>query len=76
MGTELNRAVADAVQLVNGNAGQICVRLRFADDTPEIDFIANAARIEGSIFEFTAGYESYSGDVAELAHINAHVIQH
>lgn len=76
MNAELQRAVATAVDLVNGNAGQTCVRLRFRDDSPEIDIIANGATLEGATFEFTAGYESYLGSVDELVQINAHVISH
>lgn len=69
-------AVRDAVKLVNLHAGQTCVRLRFADDPSEIDFVANAARLGEGWFEFQAGFETYSGSFAELADIRTEVIGH
>jgi hypothetical protein len=76
MTVELQRAVANAVTLVNSNSGQTCVRLRFSDDSPEIDFVANAARCDRGNFEFQAGFETYGGSVEELSDIRAEIIGH
>jgi hypothetical protein len=64
------------VNLVNSHAGQTCIHLRFADDSGDIDFVANAARFSNGSFEFQAGFETYGGNVEELAEIRAEVIQH
>jgi len=76
MTAELQRAVANAVNLVNTHAGQTAVRLRFADDPSEVDFVANAATCADGSFEFQAGFETYGGNVAELSDICAEVIHH
>ena len=71
--TPIRQAVADAVQLVNANAGKANIHLLFRDE-PELDFVANAARIDGEVFEFTAGIESFSGRLEELAGIRSELI--
>lgn len=73
---EMQRAVKSAVSLVNSNAGQTFVKLRFASDSTDIDFVANAARFTGGQFEFQAGFETYGGNVEELSEIRAEVIKH
>lgn len=73
---ELQRAVRSAVSLVNSHAGQTWVHLRFSDDSGDVDFVANAARISDGRFEFQAGFETYGGSVHELSEIRAEVIQH
>ena len=76
MNPELRRAVAQAVDLVNSHSGQTSVHLRFADDPAAIDFVANAARLQGATFEFQAGFETYGGSVEELSEIKTEVIGH
>ncbi|GMU81241.1 MAG: hypothetical protein AMXMBFR47_11120 [Planctomycetota bacterium] len=75
MKAEIHRAVADAVDVVNQKPGLTCVKLRFADDLSEIDFVANAAQFDSGRFEFQAGFETYGGSVDELADIHAEVIR-
>mgnify|MGYP003573953360 CR=1 FL=1 len=74
---QLQRAVADAVQLVNDHSGQACVRLLFnsGDDGP-IDFVANAASLQGDHFTFRSGFETFDGRLAELADIRTDLIRH
>jgi len=74
MSLELRRAVASAVDVVNAHAGQTCVRLRFAGDPSEVNFVANAAELRGATFEFQAGFETYGGSVEELSDISTEVI--
>jgi len=76
MKSEVQSAVASAVDLVNRNAGQTYVHLRFADDPAEVDFVANAASFAGGRFEFKAGFETYGGSVDELADVRAELIKH
>ncbi|MGD8453961.1 MAG: hypothetical protein PVJ57_19265 [Phycisphaerae bacterium] len=80
MGTpnpDLAADLANAVHLVNAHSGQAAVCLRFASgEADELDFIANSAAMQGDQFEFTAGIETYTGRVAELAEVRAEVIQH
>lgn len=76
MNPELRRAVAQAVDLVNTHSGQTSVHLRFADDPAAIDFVANAAHLQGAKFEFQAGFETYGGSVEELSEIKTEVIGH
>lgn len=71
----LQQAVADAVRVVNDNSGLTCVRLRFAQDQSEIDFVANAGQIGSGRFEFQAGFETYGGSIEELDDIQAEVIR-
>ncbi|MBI5865359.1 MAG: hypothetical protein HZB38_12790 [Planctomycetes bacterium] len=75
MKTNLQHAVANAVDVVNANSGLTCVKLRFADDQSEIDFVANAAQFSQGRFEFQAGFETYGGAVDELEDIRAEVIR-
>ncbi|TWT44259.1 hypothetical protein RAS1_06690 [Phycisphaerae bacterium RAS1] len=77
-GTELKQAVADAVNLVNAHSGKATIRLRFASDglSDELDFVANSARLNGDMFTFVSGFETFGGKVAELAGISAEVIKH
>lgn len=75
METPLQHAVVDAVKVVNSHAGETCVRLQFADE-PEIDFIADSARMVDGAFEFQAGFETLAGSVDELTRIQTEVIQH
>ncbi len=63
-----------AIETVNHHAGQTCVRLRFADDPDEIDFIANSARLIDGAFEFQAGIETLSGSIEELSAVRVDVI--
>jgi hypothetical protein len=74
--SELRRAVMQAVDLVNAHSGQTSVHLRFADEPTTIDFVANAARMQGGTFEFQAGFETYGGSVEELSDIKTEVIGH
>ena len=74
MSPELRRAVAQAVDLVNSHSGQTSVRLRFASDPADIDFVANSARLRGGLFEFQSGFETYGGSVEELSEIKAELI--
>lgn len=74
---ELQRAVADAVRLVNTHPGQAGVRLEFRSaEFGQVDFVANAAQLEGNRFSFSAGFETYNGTIDELARIRAEVIRH
>lgn len=77
-GTGLKQAVADAVNLVNAHSGKATIRLRFADAGfgDEIDFVANSARLNGDVFTFVSGFETFGGKVSELAGISAEVIKH
>lgn len=69
-------AVASAVDLVNRHPGEASIVLRFGGvDVPEIDFVANSARLEGERFMFTAGFEKFDGSVRELSDIRAELIQ-
>lgn len=73
---DLQVAVAEAVARVNSQPGCVNVRLRFGDGDPAVvDLVANAARLQGSAFEFVAGYETYSGNVEELAEIEVTAIR-
>ncbi|MGE3182545.1 MAG: hypothetical protein AB7N71_13015 [Phycisphaerae bacterium] len=69
----IRQAVADAVELVNANAGSATVHLHFRGE-PGFDFIANSARFAGDDFEFSCGFETFSGSVAEIDDIRAEVI--
>jgi hypothetical protein len=71
---ELRRAVAEAIALVNSHSGHTSVHLRFVNDPSEIDFIANSGRLQGTAFEFQAGFETYAGSVDELSEIKTEVI--
>lgn len=71
---DMRTAVADAVNLVNSHAGQICVRLRFRDEPASEDLVANSAVLDGEQFSFTAGFDTYSGLVKDLAAIEAQLI--
>jgi hypothetical protein len=75
MNLELRRAVADAVRLVNSHSGRACVSLRFSEDPAEINFVANAARMQGEAFEFQAGFETYGGKLDELSGIRTELIE-
>jgi len=75
MNTMLKTAIVDAVDMVNSHAGQTRVLMRFVDDPTGYDFIANAARIHGGLFEFQAGFDSYSGSLDELSEIKAELIK-
>ena len=75
MTPEMHRVVADVVDKVNANSGLTCVRLRFADDQSEIDFVANAAHLTHGRFEFQAGFETYGGDIDELEDVRAELIR-
>ncbi len=74
MKLEIQRAVQDAVSLVNSHAGAARVRLWFEDDPAAIDFVANSASLRDNCFEFRAGFETYGGNVAELRDILIEVI--
>ena len=51
-GFQLERAVADAVSLVNAHSGQTSVTLRFhSAEFGEVDFIAHTASLKGDRFE-------------------------
>ncbi len=76
MGAELRRAIAEAVDVVNSHSGQTSVHLRFVNDPSEIDFIANSGRLQGGIFEFQAGFETYGGSVDDLSEIKTEVLGH
>lgn len=69
----IRQKIADAVQLVNDHAGRATVHLLFKGES-EIDFIANAARLEGEAFSFEAGFESFSGSLDEVGDIRTEVI--
>jgi len=69
-------AVARAVDVVNSHAGQTTVRLRFEGEPYDLDFVANAARLQNGRFEFQAGIETYAGSVEELAEIKTEIIGH
>ena len=71
----LHQAVASAVDLVNANPGQASILLRFGQDEPEVDFVANSAFLEGDRFVFTAGFEKFHGSIRELVSIRAEVTQ-
>jgi hypothetical protein len=72
---ELKRAVAEAVDQVNTHSGRACVHLRFnSADLPELEFLANSARLMGEKFLFTSGFETYDGSIEELASIRTEVI--
>lgn len=75
MTPEMHRVVRDVVDKVNANSGLTCVRLRFADDQTEIDFVANAAQLTQGRFEFQAGFETYGGAIDELEDVHAEVIR-
>ncbi len=75
MSPNMQHAVAEAVTLVNQHAGRTCVRLWFAGDLDEIDFVANSAKLQEGAFEFNAGFETYRGQVDELSKIDAQLIQ-
>jgi hypothetical protein len=72
--SELGHIIRDVVRMVNENSGQTNVRLRYCDDCDEISFVANSARLDGSNFEFVAGFETYCGSVQDLADLSATVI--
>lgn len=72
--TEIRRAVADAVALVNKRPGRTMVRLRFAEDALEVDFVANSAKLEGERFTFMSGVEAYEGNLREIAEASAQAI--
>ena len=72
--TDIRAAVDEAVRIVNANAGKTCVHLQFAGDPVGVDFVANAATMQGGSFEFQAGFETYGGMVDELAGVRADVI--
>ena len=76
MQPEMQRAVANAVNMVNLHSGETSVRLRFRSDEsePELDFVANSARLSEGGFEFTAGFETYTGSFEDLAEIHAELI--
>lgn len=76
MRPQMQQAVSDAVEMVNTQPGLTCVRLRFADDPYEVDFVANAAAFTAGRFEFKAGFETYEGAVDELSEIRAELISH
>jgi hypothetical protein len=69
MVSELHRAVADAVDLVNAKPGLTYVRLRFAEDPSEVEVLANSASLNGESFAFSTGFETLSGELTELAGI-------
>lgn len=71
--TDIRRAVADAVQLVNRHPGQTCIRLRFRDEYAE-DFVANSAALNGESFSFSAGFDTYGGALEDLATIETETI--
>ena len=75
---ELQRAVANAVDLVNRHSGETTVRLRFRseDPQPEVDFVANSASFDEGAFVFTAGFETYSGSIQDLTDIRTELIGH
>lgn len=71
----LQRALQDAVSLVNLHAGNTCVRLRFNEDPDALyEFMASSASFQNGAFEFRAGIESYVGSVEELAEIRSEVV--
>lgn len=74
MKPNLNQAVRQAVELVNLHGGHTSVKLRFSDDPNSLDFIANSAKLQGPLFEFNAGFETYGGRVDELSEIRFEVI--
>lgn len=74
MNAELTREVTDAVTLVNRHAGAACVRLVFADDPAELDFVASSASLSGDEFQFRSGFETFSGTVGDLKQIRVEVI--
>lgn len=76
MQPEMHRAVANAVNMVNLHSGETSVRLRFRSDNrePELDFVANSASLTKGGFEFTAGFETYTGSFEDLAEIHAELI--
>ena len=76
MNPELRTAVEQAVNVVNTHSGQTSVHLRFSDDPGGVDFVANGARLQGAVFEFEAGFETYGGLVDELSEITTEVISH
>ncbi len=71
----LQTAVADAVRMVNTQPGMTCVRLKFAGEPAEIDFVANSADLLGDRFTFTAGFQTFDGSVRELADIRTELIR-
>lgn len=76
LNSDMQMAVADAVRLVNSHSGQASVRLKFnSGDVPELDFVANSARVLGDRFVFTAGFETFDGSIRELADIHAELIR-
>ena len=76
MDPRLRTAVEQAVNVVIAHAGQTTVHLRFSGDPGGVDFVANAARIQGASFEFQSGFDTYGGSVDELSDIKTEVIQH
>lgn len=74
--TSVRLAVHEAVNTVNTHAGETCVRVRFANDPHEIDFIANAARLIDGAFEFQAGFETLAGKLDEIESIRTEPICH
>jgi hypothetical protein len=76
--SQLERAVADAVDLVNAHAGRACVRLRFRNsgECGNVALLANSATLQGDRFSFRAGFETVDGTIAELADISAELIGH
>lgn len=73
---ELRKAVMDAVQLVNKNSGRAAVRLTYGELNAPVDFVANSGSFQGDRFVFTAGFETYDGQIDELVGIEAQVIKH
>ncbi|MFO0837513.1 MAG: hypothetical protein U1D55_03235 [Phycisphaerae bacterium] len=72
---DLREALEQAVNTVNRNAGQTCVRLRFrSEELPELEIMASAASLRGDAFIFQSGLERFDGQVAELADVRAEVI--
>ena len=69
----IRQKIADAVELVNSHAGRATVHLLFKGES-EIDFVANAARLDGEVFSFEAGFEQFSGHLEEVGDIRTELI--
>ncbi|RMF81447.1 MAG: hypothetical protein D6744_07185 [Planctomycetota bacterium] len=76
MQPDVRTAVERAVNSVNSHSGETCVRVRFADDPQEIDFIARSAKFQDGHFEFQAGIETLAGDIDEVREITTELIRH
>ncbi len=74
MNPDIRAAVSRAINRVNLCPGKTCVHLWYAGDPKGVDFVANRARLDGSTFEFQAGFERYCGSLEEIAEIRTEPI--